>query len=291
MDHIRFRRIKGLLTLPLVAFLLWGCGFPMPPKAIEETPEGIFVKHTIEQLLAKDFPPIEAALDPEIRNEGIRGTLEKTAEYFPPGKPVSVKFIGWSFEQFNGQERRTNLTAEYGYSNSQWVLVTVLLRGDSGKFRILGLHVQKMADSLATLNAFTFAGKSWLHYFVIGAMALAFCTTVYALVLCIRTAGLRRKWLWVLFIIFGICAFNLNWTTGEFRVAILHFNLFSAAAIRNGFAGPWILTFCVPVGAMVFLSNRRKLAALRVEDAAANSAPGPASPPEEPTIGQPPREP
>ena len=240
--------------------------------------------------MSKDFSYIETVLDPELQIADVRGALAKTAEYFLREKPTSIKFLGWSFEKVMGQARRTNLTVEYGYGNSQWVLVTAQLRGEPGEFRIWGFHVQKLPKSLSELNAFTFSGKGWIHCFFIFAMALAFGITVYALMLCVRTAGLRRKWLWVLFILFGVCAFSLNWTTGEFKVAVLHFNLFSAAAMRSGFAGPWILTYCVPVGAMVFLSKRRGMAALQVKTAEANQTADPTPSSDAPAAGQPPHQ-
>src|SRR5712692_9790961 len=76
---------------------------------------------------------------------------------------------------------------------------------------------------------------------------LAFAISVYAFVQCWRTPGLERKWLWALFTLVGFCAFSLNWTTGGFNVNPLSFNLFSAGAVRDGFVGPWVITFAFPL--------------------------------------------
>ena len=39
-------------------------------------------------------------------------------------------------------------------------------------------------------------------------------STLYALVLCIRTRNVKSKWLWILFILVGFGAVQANWTTG-----------------------------------------------------------------------------
>jgi hypothetical protein len=63
---------------------------------------------------------------------------------------------------------------------------------------------------------------------------------------------LPRKWLWVLFILAGVGKFAVNWTSGEWGIAPLSLQLLSASAVASLY-GPWILSFSLPLGAIVFL--------------------------------------
>jgi asparagine N-glycosylation enzyme membrane subunit Stt3 len=68
----------------------------------------------------------------------------------------------------------------------------------------------------------------------------------------------RRKWLWILFILFGFGKLSINWTTGQWGVMVLAAQLFSASAAAAYF-GPWIVSVSLPVGAVLFLIKRRRL--------------------------------
>ena len=84
--------------------------------------------------------------------------------------------------------------------------------------------------------------------------------TIVVLVACIRTKMKRRKWLWVLFILFGFGKLSVNWATGQWGVMLLAAQLFSASGTA-AFFGPWIVSVSLPVGAVLFLIKRRRLEA------------------------------
>ena len=88
----------------------------------------------------------------------------------------------------------------------------------------------------------------------------ALLITLYALVLCVKTKPLKRKWLWILFILVGFGQFVINWSTGEFQIAPLALQLFSASALASPY-GPWIIAVSLPIGAALFIDRRRKLLA------------------------------
>lgn len=248
------------LLLPLL-FMLAGCGIPLSEKAIEETPEGVYVKQLVKWNAARDYASLEAALVPAAKGPGLRAAMEQAAQAVPVEAPASIRFVSWNFSQTTGQDRHVYLAAEYEYGPDRWLLVTANVVGKPGSFQLWNFRVQPMNQSLEEFNRFTLAGKSWLHFFMLAATALALGTSLYALVLCVRTAGLRRKWLWVLFILCGFGAFSLNWTTGTLKFGLLQSYVLSAACLRSGFAGPWILSFAIPVGAIIFLAKRKKKAA------------------------------
>jgi hypothetical protein len=51
----------------------------------------------------------------------------------------------------------------------------------------------------------------------------------------------------------------VNWTTGELGFSLLSFQLFSASFIRASDFDPWLVSVSLPLGALVFLAQRKKL--------------------------------
>jgi Phospholipase_D-nuclease N-terminal len=111
---------------------------------------------------------------------------------------------------------------------------------------------------------------------VLAAAAAAPLFTLYALIVCIRTKIERRKWLWILFILFGFGRFMVNWTTGSWDFHIFYAQLLSASA-GAAFFGPWIISVSLPVGAVFFLSRRKKLEAYKPPNGGAATEAGPTS--------------
>jgi hypothetical protein len=95
---------------------------------------------------------------------------------------------------------------------------------------------------------------------VLGGAIIAAIFTLTVLVVCIRTKMQRRKWLWILFILFGFGRLSVNWTTGQWGIGVLAVQLFSASAHAD-FFGPWIVSVSLPAGAVIFLIKRRNLQA------------------------------
>jgi len=75
----------------------------------------------------------------------------------------------------------------------------------------------------------------------------------------VRTKFKKRKWLWIIFILFGLVQFSLNWTTGQIGWKLLNFQLFGAGALTASQYAPWILSFSIPVGSIIFWIKRENL--------------------------------
>jgi hypothetical protein len=101
-------------------------------------------------------------------------------------------------------------------------------------------------------------GKTPLHFVVLALAILIPVFVLYALVVCFRST-IRRKWLWVIFIIFGLMKFRFDWTTGLHDIKPVSIVLFGVGAIQASPYSPWIFELALPVGALVFLALRSKL--------------------------------
>jgi hypothetical protein len=70
----------------------------------------------------------------------------------------------------------------------------------------------------------------------------------------------KRKWLWIIFILFGIGRITVNWTTNRWGFSPLSFLVFGSGAFAQPF-GAWMISISFPLGAIVFLLRRKTLTA------------------------------
>ena len=179
------------------------------------------------------------------------------AAFIPSGAPLSVKLVG-AHTYFTPSTTTVNTSFEYQFPDT-WLLINVAMQQKGDVRTIVGLNVVPRTQSLEEENKFTFSGKSALQYATLASGIMAAAISLYALVVCIRTKLPRRKWLWILFIISGLGKLWVNWTTGQWGLQPISVQLFSLSAFAALY-GPWMISTSVPLGAIVFLVSRRKLA-------------------------------
>lgn len=245
------------LLLAAFAFLLAGCDQQALLDKLVPQEEVALSKRLIVQLAARDFPAIEQQLDPSLHDPAIRGKLQQLAEQFPSSPPIDVQVVGaQSFTSSNAPQRaQYSLALQYAYPG-KWLLANVVLNKQDGRHTLLGLHVNPLPDSLQNINRFTFAGKGAAH-FIMFTLAIAVPAFILvALVLCIRTPIPRRKWLWIVFILFGFMRFSLNWTDGSMNFSPLSMHLFGAMFGWAAPAAPMVLAVSIPLGAVMFFVRR-----------------------------------
>jgi len=227
-----------------------------------------FAKESIGLLLSGDLEALTPRLAPNLRNESTRATLTRMAKGIPPGQagePVLVGYNRISSPRFT----QTAVSLQYPFPGS-FLLVQANVQSSGGAWSLSGLHIQRLTDSLDRLNAFRLAGKLPRHYVVFAACIVVPSLILFALVRCVRTPIPRRKWLWIVFVLFGVGQAGINWTTGEMGVNPFSLQLFGAGAMAAGPYAPWFLSFSLPVGAMWFLWRRPSLvpAPVRIEEPA-----------------------
>ena len=251
--------MNRLFSIVLLCMVLAGCGLPVSPEAFNSSPEAVTLRSIVQRLVAKDFASIESQLDPVLSGKNMRPELEQVAALLPPEPISKVEAVAWNTVSMSGQPRHTRVVAEYSFANKQWFVISAELTGEAHAYRIYNFNVEPLSAPLSQINAFTLAGKSMTHYLFLMAAVLAAVVSLVAFVQCVRTKGLRRKWLWLIFIAMGAVTFTLNWSSGAIHINPLAFNLFSAAVLRMGWLGPWTVTFCLPIGAVWFLLRQRSL--------------------------------
>jgi hypothetical protein len=210
----------------------------------------------IDLLRQGKFDQIEHDLDPSLVDSNIRITLTNMAAIFPAEIPESVKVVG-AVTSRGPQSSTVNITFEYQFPSKR-LLVNVATRKVGDVHTIVDFHVTPMADSLENLNKFTLVGKSGNQYLTLTCAVGCLLFTFYVFVLCVRAKNVRRRWLWMLFVLVGVGKFAVNWTTDQwtFQLLAIHIPCFSAT---RPFYGPWTIEAYLPLGAILFLNRRRKM--------------------------------
>jgi hypothetical protein len=244
------------LSLLLAAFIA-GCSQQDLLSMIASTDDQAMARKYIDLLRDGRFDEIEQATDPSIRSQ-LHDALGQMADMLPEGDPTSITLVG-AHKATNNGSRTTNLTFEYGFGE-EWFIINVAWLSNNDAFAIIGFNVYDTPGALEELNKLELAGKSPTHYLFLALVVALPIFSIYALIVCARTRMSRRKWPWIIFILFGVGNFALNWTTGEVQFAPLQIQLLSASAAADLY-GPWVLSVSLPLGALLFLLRRRSLSA------------------------------
>lgn len=244
------------LIVPALVLLLSACSQERALRMLA-TPAADSVAREFIQQLRRGDPAAARRLSPELlRLEGVQDSLRNITRLFPRGPVMETELVG---AQVFGQQGLTTRRLVYQeHSAGGWALVQVAILEDGMKYRYVGaVNVTQIQGPLQDANGFTHAGTGPLHWIMLALMAgvLLFC--VVTAVRVARTP-MPRRWLWALLALLAGGKLTLNWTTGDFSVMPINIQLLGAGAMRNGLAGPWLLTVAVPLGAIMALRKRRR---------------------------------
>lgn len=213
-----------------------------------------FARESTDLLRQKRFEQVQRELDPSIADANAEETLKTMAAMFPAEEPKSVKVVDIKFLRHQGVSTHS-LTLEYEFADT-WLLVNIGIKRLNGASTIAAFNVTPIADSLESVNRFSLEGKGSVQYLMLVLALAAPIFSFYVLVVCLRTKGQPFKWLWAIFILFGVGRLAVNWTTGElgFTPLALHVPCASMTAVPA--YGPWVIAVSFPLGALLFLALR-----------------------------------
>lgn len=257
------KHISRFIVMTLISLFLCSCSYEDISEKIIPKEESDFAKEYLLKLKNQDFEYVKSFLSPEIAAEVDDDLLAEMAGYFRSGEPISVKIIGSQVLVFNGNWQG-NFTFEYEFE-SGWNLANTALRKVDIGYEVIGLNVYQTERSQNEIHAFKLLSKSPLQYSVLLLAIIVPLFILFTLVVCIKTPIPRKKWLWVIFVLLGIGAIQINWTNGLYSVQVLSVHLFGASASAAGSAAPWIVSASIPLGAIIFWFKRRKFITLAEE--------------------------
>jgi hypothetical protein len=245
----RSNSVPSLLCLGLAV----ACGGPaslerFTPPEVDARSRGYlqqFVRGQIDSAVDRLVVPL--------RTRDVTAELRKIADILRNERFDTVRVIGAQTSVIGGV-RHTNLTYEL-HSAFSWFLANVATVDTADTWFVEGVSAGTIAQPLELAAEFSLSGKSFLHYIwlVLTVACAAFSLGTAAFIATRR--GMPRRWWWVALSLIGVGAFQLNWASGATNLALLNVQLASASFLRAGPAAPWILSFAIPVGAFLGVSQ------------------------------------
>jgi hypothetical protein len=273
-----------LLALAVIVFLLLplaGCnrenyfklyGYDRDDLLYKTMPreDEAFAQHAVDLLRQGRFDQVEDQLDPSIRNTQIRDTLTRMHDVFPSAQPASIKTVeAGSVRGRNGST--THITLEYEFGPQimptsgrtelvprSWRLAQVVIQRSDGAKTVRGLAVTPTSKSYEEMNEFTLADKGISQYAGLSLALGVAGITLYALVLCIRSKIGKKRWIWLIPMLFGLLRVTVNWTSGQWTFTPLAFQIPPVNVAVEAY-GPWQIITYAPVAAITFLFYCRRL--------------------------------
>ena len=249
--------MRSIAAILLCLLTLTACDQQAALESFVPQAESAQARKFLAQLAARDFDAVEAQLDSSLQSPDVSAKLKEVAAQIPRGEPKSITTIGAHTYKVS-RNTTYSLTYDYEYAES-WLVANVVLEKVGETVTVSGVHVTPTPQSQKSLNEFRFTNKGVLHYVFLTLAILIPVFCVATIIACKRTKIHKRKWLWYIFIGLGFVQVSLNWTTGQTNVVPLSFLLLGAGFNQAGPHAPLILTFAVPVGAIVFWLRRKTL--------------------------------
>ncbi|WP_143185833.1 hypothetical protein [Algoriphagus halophilus] len=243
--------MKRILTALMLGTLI-SCNPNIELSKIVPTEVDQFARTFITDIQQNQIDECLTKVAENMQNEEGRTFMSNIASGISSLQLDSLNMINGRYTSFMGDNPTTNYIVEYEQEldeQSIYFFFNILKEGN--KLTVTGFDARWMEAPLSKIHAFTFSGKPAINYifFILAIASVGF--VIFTLVAAIRTP-MKRKWLWIIGILFTFIKFKLNWTTSEFDFQLISFQLLGAGFSKSGLVAPWFLTFSVPVFAIAF---------------------------------------
>jgi hypothetical protein len=198
-----------------------------------------------------DVDKINSLLSPEAKAEA-EGKLPQLIQFIQQeGAVLDSHMIYWTTG--NG---RTKLFYYVDFEKGPAMLEMIYLPEGEGN-QVEKYSIQPEDQTFTQFCAFPFNVPVIYYLFMLLAWGLVLLNA-HTLVRCCFMP-LKRKWLWILFILIGIGDFTVDWQIGgSLNLNFLDIVMPVAQISRNPLMSPWEIGFTIPVGMIVFLLTHRK---------------------------------
>jgi hypothetical protein len=234
--------------------LLSACSAQQWIERLSTPPERDMALRALEAVRSGNIASLRTMSETQLMDELTPEVAAKMRSMFAPGKPALLTVSQNSMTAFGGETKTyKSFLYEMG-SGNRWAIAVISLQPVGDKTWIAGIQVIPFDHSPVTANALTLEGKGAIQYAWLAAMVVAVLISLIAFVMILLTRGLRLKWLWAIGSLVSFVSFPLNWTTGETGFSPISFLLLGAGGFQASPLAPWIMTFAIPIVALVFLA-------------------------------------
>jgi hypothetical protein len=205
---------------------------------------------TAQELRAGDVASVAQRAGPELKGQLSTGIAQVQPILEQAKGPFSIETV--RTREQNGGPVTKAFTVEAG-SNSHWAAIEIVFEDRPRSSKLVGFHAFATNSDPAKLNDFNISQRGLLGYVWLLLMSGCVTLCITAVVLIWRRPWLKRRWLWTLGSLFGFVGFGLNWSNGILALLFVNVSFLGATATRAGPFAPWILTFGIPVIAIIVI--------------------------------------
>jgi hypothetical protein len=252
--------MKALTKIILLGLLLSSCSMNEIPERLIPKEANEFAQKFIIKLANGEIDYCDSLFSKEYQNDQGTNFLNEVNQAISEREVLNYRLISSSWTTlYSGTTSTTyNLQYEYKYADDFWIYYSFQILEKNNNLTVNYLNFQPRNESLSSYYEFNFKNKTIIHYTWLFMAILVPIFILFSVIYAIRTP-LKRKWLWIIFILVGFVSFSLNWATGDFGIKPINFNLLGAGIIKSGIIAPWILTFNIPIGAILFWIKRNRV--------------------------------
>lgn len=214
-----------------------------------------FATEFISQIRIGNIDSCYNLMSSEMQKEKGKESLNKSYMYIKDISLDSFRIIDAKKTSLFGKNGFTNYWIEYEYKlRDQFLYVTYGIKEQNNNLKITAFEGMESDIPLSKVHSFTLNHKGFSHYLFLFFAILIPIFILVTIVFAIR-AKLNRKWLWIIGITLGLMKFSINWTTGQISFSIINFTILGAGLSKSGIVSPWILSFSLPIIAVLFWYN------------------------------------
>ena len=262
-----------LLAALLLCAVVASCSFSgldYDPSEVFDDPEIYRVGDEIAQgLITADTEPLlKNASQLFLDAEGIDAAISTLVEFLPAGDGVTADL--YYAEQLAGLEDDPTvviylLAYEVIDGERFFNLSLAFYEEKPDSFRLARFDANHIAFLPSRDFKLSLEGKSPLHFVVLGLALIIPVFMIFTAIACFRNENVRRKWLWIPFILIGLWGIEFNWTTGYVVYELFHvfpdgsisfnfiaFSLLGVTAVKMGLLSPWVIGLGSPIGALLY---------------------------------------
>lgn len=261
-------RFKSVLIAVLVLLGVSGCSRELVAERTAPEEAVTLGKKTVGDLRARNVI--------ELRKDGTAGfarslsdpAIEEAFRMLLPGQPiVGVHVESWTKQVSNifarqpGQDAlagATQLFLRYEFAGGEAVRMHFTFVPVSGHLRVVSMNLTPLPAVLRTENAASahWMGLPQLVFLAIGLLLAGF--VISTAISCLRTPGLRFKWLWFIVIWIGGIQISMRLTDAKIFLKIPMLNFPPTWIDQLSPYDPAWAWFMLPLGALAFRGWRKR---------------------------------
>ena len=196
----------------------------------------------------------------EMNNEEGRNYLSNAHNVIRNLDFDSTRIINVGISKLTGETVHIRYSIDYEhFVKKKYLYISLEIIEQGNELKISGIDYRILETSLAEVNSLSLRNKSFTHYLFLVITILVPIFIGITLVFAIKSK-LKRKWMWIIGIIFGIGKISINWTSGQLGFQFVSIQLFGVTINKIGPSHPYIFSFAIPLVATLFwIANFKKV--------------------------------